>query len=109
MQGHKFRRQLPIGRYIADFRSRSVAFRSAFRKTCLAQRRQRSRAVPLQEREDLRGLPGRLLKGRPVAAVVEKDEARGGNVVQDRDADLERRHPVGRGLGVAAKFAATGV
>jgi hypothetical protein len=37
---------------------------------------------------------GGLLEGRPVAAIVEQYQARVGNVVEDRDADLERRHPV---------------
>ena len=53
--------------------------------------------VPLsspQEREYLRGPLGRLLERRLVPAVVEKHEARVGNVVQDRDADLEGHHPV---------------
>jgi hypothetical protein len=40
------------------------------------------------------GLFGRLLERRPVAAVVEKHEARVGDVVEDRDRDLERHYPV---------------
>src|SRR5271166_2312693 len=51
-------------------------------------------SVVAQEREDLRGPLGRLLERRPVPAVVEKHEARVGNVVEDRDADLEGHHPV---------------
>jgi hypothetical protein len=46
------------------------------------------------EREDLRGPLGRLLERRPVPAVVEQHEARSGDVVQRRDADLEGHHPV---------------
>jgi len=42
----------------------------------------------------LRGPLGRLLEGGQWAAIVEKHEARVGYVVQDRDADLERHHPV---------------
>ncbi len=53
-----------------------------------------SLSTALEEREYLRGPLGRLLEGRPVAAVVEEHEARVGNVVEDRDADLEGHHPV---------------
>src|SRR6266436_8050913 len=52
------------------------------------------RSVAPQEREHLRGPLARLLEGRPVSAVVEKYQARVGDVVEDRDADLERHHPV---------------
>lgn len=37
---------------------------------------------------------GGLFEGGPVAAVVEEDEARFGDVVQDRDADFKGHHPV---------------
>jgi hypothetical protein len=48
----------------------------------------------VQEREYLQGPLGRLLERRPVPAVVEKHEVPIGNVVEDRDADLEGHHPV---------------
>jgi hypothetical protein len=51
-------------------------------------------SIALEEGEDLRGPLGRLFEGRPVAAVVEKHEARVGDVVEDRDRDLEGHHPV---------------
>jgi hypothetical protein len=40
-------------------------------------------SIALEEGEDLRGPLGRLFEGRPVAAVVEKHEARVGDVVED--------------------------
>ena len=51
-------------------------------------------SVASQDRQYLRGPLGRLLEGRPVAAVVEQHEVPIGNVVQHRDADLERHHPI---------------
>src|SRR5947207_10811238 len=51
-----------------------------------------SLSVAPQKREDLRGPLGRLLEGRPMPAVVEQDEARVGNVVEDRDRHLARHH-----------------
>src|ERR1700730_16534540 len=51
-------------------------------------------SIPLEEREELGGPFGGLLEGRPVAAIVEQHEARVGDVVQNRDADLEGHHPV---------------
>ena len=53
-----------------------------------------SRSVALEERKDLRGPLGRLLEGRPVAAIVEQHHARVGNVIEDRDADLDSDHPI---------------
>ena len=53
-----------------------------------------SPSVAAQEREDLRDPLVRLLEGRPVRAVIEQHEVPIGNVVQDRDRDLERLHPV---------------
>ena len=53
-----------------------------------------SRSVALEEREDLGGPFGWLLEGRPVAAIVEEYEARVRDVIEDRDRDLERHHPV---------------
>ena len=51
-------------------------------------------SIPLQEGEDLGSPLGGLFEGRPVTAVVEQDEARVGDVVEDRDRDLEGHHPV---------------
>jgi hypothetical protein len=40
------------------------------------------------------GQLGWLFEGRPVAAVAEKNEVLLGNLVEDCDRDLERRHPI---------------
>src|SRR5215831_2153257 len=58
------------------------------------QRGEHSLSIAFEEREDLRGPFGWFLEGRPVAAIVEQDEARVGDVVEDRDRDLEWHHPV---------------
>lgn len=47
-----------------------------------------------QERENVRGPFGGLFERGPVAAVVEEDEVRIGDVVEDHDRHVERRHPV---------------
>lgn len=52
-------------------------------------------SVAAQERKDLRGLFGRLLERVPVPAVVEQDEARVGDMVQDGDADFIRSYRPG--------------
>jgi hypothetical protein len=52
------------------------------------------RSIAFEEREDLGGPLDRLLEGRPVAAMVEQHEARVGDMIEDRDADLEGHHPV---------------
>src|ERR1051326_4615872 len=55
---------------------------------------QPSRSVALQKRENLRGPFLWLLEGRPVAAIVEQNEARIRDVIKDRDRDLERHHAI---------------
>jgi hypothetical protein len=50
--------------------------------------------VALEEGEELCPLVGRLLAGRPVAAVVKKHEVPIGDVVEDRDRYLEWHHAV---------------
>jgi len=60
-------------------------------------------SIAFEEGEDLRGPLGRLFEGRSVAAVVEKHEARVGDVVEDRDrcrpsVQLARDAPMAREL-----------
>ena len=49
-------------------------------------------SVTQHEREDVRRPFDRLLEGRPMPPVIEQYQARVGNVIEDRDADLKRHN-----------------